>query len=89
MLSDKTRLEILRFLLNGEKCVCEIIPHTKRTQSTVSIQLSKLEKAGLLKSRKDGRKVFYRIDDYRVCDIFKSLGFVDEKILKKKCCMEK
>ncbi|PIU02664.1 MAG: ArsR family transcriptional regulator, partial [Candidatus Diapherotrites archaeon CG09_land_8_20_14_0_10_32_12] len=32
-LSDDTRLKIVEFLLNGEKCVCEIIPHTKRTQS--------------------------------------------------------
>ena len=41
-LSDETRLKIVEFLLDGEKCVCEIFPHVKRTQSTVSIQLSVL-----------------------------------------------
>ena len=41
-LGNKTRFKIVEFLLEGEKCVCEIFPHVKRTQSTVSIQLNKL-----------------------------------------------
>ena len=57
-LADVTRLNILEFLLDGEKCVCEIIPHTKRTQSTVSIQLGKLERMGVLESRREGKKIF-------------------------------
>ena len=87
-LSDETRLKIVEFLLDGEKCVCEIFPHVKRTQSTTSIQLGKLEKSGILKSRRDGKKIFYSIDDLRVCDIFKSLGNKKGKILKKDCCCE-
>jgi len=87
-LSDGTRLKIVRFLLDGEKCVCEIFPHVKRTQSTTSIQLGKLEKAGILKSRREGKKIFYSIKDLRVCDIFKALGEKKGKILKKCCCME-
>lgn len=70
-LSDETRLKIVRFLLGGEKCVCEIFPHVKRTQSTTSIQLGKLEKAGILKSRREGKKTLYSIADLRVGDIFK------------------
>ncbi len=62
-LSDATRLKIVDFLLDGEKCVCEIFPHVKRTQSTTSIQLGKLEKAGILKSRREGRNVVYSIKD--------------------------
>lgn len=87
-LSDGTRLKIVRFLLDGKKCVCEIFPHVKRTQSTTSIQLGKLEKAGILKSRREGKKIFYSIQDLRVCDIFKSLGEKKSNILKKCCCME-
>ena len=87
-LSDRTRFVILEFLLDGEKCVCEIYPHVKRTQSTVSIQLGKLESWGLLESRRDGKKVFYRISDYRVCDLFKAVGNLKGKDLKKYCCME-
>ena len=65
-LSDETRLNIVKFLLDGEKCVCEIFPHVKRTQSTVSIQLDKLEGMGILLSRREGRKIYYRIADSRV-----------------------
>lgn len=62
-LSDATRLRIVELLLDGEKCVCEIFPHVKRTQSTTSIQLGKLEKAGILKSRREGKNVIYGIKD--------------------------
>jgi ArsR family transcriptional regulator len=68
-LSDGTRLDILKFLLKGERCVCEIFPKVNRTQSTVSIQLAKLESAGLISSRRDGKKIFYRIVDLRVAKI--------------------
>ena len=87
-LSDETRLKIIEFVLDGEKCVCEIFPHVKRTQSTVSIQLNILKKAGIVESRKEGKKVYYKIKDYRVCDIFKTLGYAKNKILKKSCCMK-
>jgi ArsR family transcriptional regulator len=75
MLGDETRLNIVELLLDGEKCVCEIFPKVKRTQSTVSIQLATLEKAGLIKSRRAGKKIFYRITDSRVSDIFKVLDY--------------
>jgi len=88
-LSDKTRLKIVKFLLDGEKCVCKIVPHTKRTQSTVSIQLRKLVDLGILESRREGKRVFYKIKDYRVYDVFKALGYTKGGILKKSCCMEK
>jgi len=87
-LSDETRLKIVRFLLDGEKCVCEIFPHVKRTQSTTSTQLGKLEKTGILSSRREGKKIFYSIKDLRVCNIFKSFGEKKCIILKKECCME-
>jgi ArsR family transcriptional regulator len=87
-LSDGTRLKIVEFLLDGEKCVCEIFPYVKRTQSTVSIQLGKLEDAGILKSRRDGKKIFYSISDMRICDVFKALGNDKGRILKSSCCMK-
>lgn len=72
-LADETRLKIIKFLLKGEKCVCEIFPHVRKTQSTVSIHLNNLEKTGILKSRKQGKKVFYSIKDKRILEIFKIL----------------
>jgi len=86
-MADGTRLKILECLLSGERCVCEIMPYTKRKQSNVSIQLAKLKKAGILKSRRNGKKVFYKISDPRICDVFKALGQSEGRILKKSCCM--
>jgi len=88
-LSDETRLKILEFLLDGEKCVCQIFPHVKRTQSTVSIQLGKLEEWGIVESRREGKQIFYKIKDYRICDVFKALGYAKGKILKKSCCVRR
>ncbi len=70
-LCDETRLKIVEFLLNGEKCVCEIVPFTKRTQSTVSIQLSKVESLGIVESRREGKSVYYKITNPKVKKILK------------------
>ena len=70
-LSGETRLRIVRFLLDQEKCVCEIVPHVKRAQSTVSIQLAKLENMGILASRREGRSVYYRLINKKVRKILK------------------
>jgi ArsR family transcriptional regulator len=85
-MSDNTRFKILEFLLKEEKCVCEIFPHVKRTQSTVSIHLNNLEEAGVLESRREGKKIFYKIKDKRVCEVLKALENSKGKILKQSCC---
>lgn len=87
-LSDETRLRIIELLLDGEKCVCDIFPKVGRTQSTVSIQLGKLEDWKILTSRREGKKILYKIKDFSVCDVFKALGYAKGKVLKKTCCME-
>ena len=74
-LCDETRLKIVEFLLNGEKCVCEIVPFTKRTQSTVSIQLAKLESLGVVESRREGKSVYYRISNPKVRKILSKIDF--------------
>ncbi len=85
-LADETRLNIVKFLLDGEKCVCEIFPHVKRTQSTTSIQLDVLKKAGVLDSRKEGKRVYYFIKNVKVCDILNALNSSKVKLSKKCCC---
>ena len=85
-LADETRFKIVGYLLEGEKCVCNIFPYVKRTQSTVSIHLGNLEDAGILESRREGKKIFYKIKDKRVCAVFKALGNNKEKVLKDNCC---
>jgi ArsR family transcriptional regulator len=73
-LSDRTRYSIVSLLVGGEKCVCEIFPNVDRAQSTVSLQLAKLEKLGVVSSAKRGKWVFYKIKDERVYPIFKILN---------------
>jgi ArsR family transcriptional regulator len=62
-LSDPVRLEILELLRDGEKCVCEIIPHVKTPQPVVSRHLKILKDCGLVKYRKDGSRRLYSITD--------------------------
>ncbi len=84
-LSNETRLKIIKFLLGGEKCVCEIFPHVKRTQSTVSTQLDVLKNAGIVNSRKEGKKVYYFIYDKKIFRMLDALGFSKAKLMKKSC----
>ncbi|MCL5949685.1 MAG: metalloregulator ArsR/SmtB family transcription factor [Candidatus Bathyarchaeota archaeon] len=65
-LSDPDRLEILEFLRDGEKCVCEIVPHLSLIQPVVSRHLKILRDAGLISCRKDGTKRMYSIVDPRI-----------------------
>jgi ArsR family transcriptional regulator len=69
-LSDETRLRILKLLERGELCVCDIVAAFDMIQPKVSFHLSVLKQAGLLKDRKEGKWMHYRIDD---SDLFKRL----------------
>jgi DNA-binding transcriptional ArsR family regulator len=62
VLSDGNRLRILCLLKAGELCVCEIWQHLTLPQNLVSHHLRAMRQVGLLKSRKDGLKVFYALD---------------------------
>jgi ArsR family transcriptional regulator len=60
-LVDKKRLHILRLLQVREMCVCELMTALELTQPTTSHHLRILEDTGLVKSRKEGRWVFYSL----------------------------
>ena len=72
-LSDPIRLEILSFLRDGEKCVCEIVPHLSLIQPLVSRHLKILKDAGIIRCRKDGTKRMYSIVDYKIFNIVDDL----------------
>jgi len=73
-LSDETRLGIVELLINkGEKCVCEIVPFTGRSQSTISTQLAKLEFLGIVESTRNGKSVAYKVVNKKVEEILKLL----------------
>jgi len=71
-LGDPTRLKILKMLAKCEKCVCEIIPSTGKSQPTTSAHLKILHEAGLVKSRKEGLSVYYRLADESVKELIKA-----------------
>ena len=62
-LADDTRVQILLFLLKKENSVLEIVSVVKKSQPTISIALQKLEDAGLIVARKEGKKVFYSVSE--------------------------
>ena len=62
-LADETRLNILLLLLKSELPVQEIVDHIKKSQPNISIALKKMEHAGLIISRKEGKNVYYSIEN--------------------------
>jgi ArsR family transcriptional regulator len=67
-LSDETRLRILKLLEHGELCVCDIVAAFDASQPKISFHLAVLKAAGLVKDRKEGKWMHYRIDE---TDLFK------------------
>lgn len=67
---DSTRMKIICALLEEELCVCDIAAITNTTQSAISHQLRVLKQAKLVKYRKEGKVVYYSLDDEHVKEIF-------------------
>ncbi len=61
-LSDETRLEIVRLLSHGERCVCELQGALEAAQSRLSFHLKTLKDAGLVSDRRQGRWVYYALN---------------------------
>jgi len=70
MFGDSTRIKILWALDEAEMCVCDIAALLNMTQSAISHQLRILKQAKLVKNRKEGKVVYYSLDDEHVRLIF-------------------
>ncbi len=68
-LAQPTRLKILDFLREGERCVCEIFPAIGEEQSNTSRHLNMMLSAGVLSRRKDGLKIYYVIKHPQIVEI--------------------
>ena len=67
LLSDPGRLRMIYALLEaGELCVCDLAATVAASESATSHQLRQLRLAGLVRSTKRGRTVYYRVDDTHV-----------------------
>lgn len=63
---DSTRIRILYVLFEAEMCVCDIAALLGMTQSAISHQLRALKNVRLVKSRREGKTVFYSLADDHV-----------------------
>ena len=70
IVGDGTRCKILFALQSGELCVCDIASILSMSKSSVSHQLAKLKDSGAVKCRKEGKEVYYSLDDKHIFDIF-------------------
>ncbi len=68
---DVTRTKILSALFEAELCVCDISEIVKMSTSAVSHQLRILRQTKIVKSRRQGKEVFYSLDDEHIEKIFK------------------
>jgi len=66
LLGDRTRVRILHALSLGELCVCDISAALGVSSSAISHQLRLLRTARLVRARKEGKNVFYALDDEHV-----------------------
>lgn len=69
-LADPNRVRLISALLDGELCVYDLAAVLGMSQSAVSHQLRSLRDLRLVKYRKEGRVVFYALDDDHIRDLF-------------------
>jgi len=79
VLGDPTRVRILDALSRGEECVCRLASLLGMTESAISHQLRLLRNTRIVRARRDGRLIYYSLDDKHVLTLFKQgLRHVEE-----------
>ena len=68
-LSDPSRLKIVLALLKREHCVCDIAVICNQTESAISHQLRVLRTLKIVKNRREGKVVYYSLDDDHVISL--------------------
>lgn len=80
LFADETRLRIICAILNTELCVCDLCEILNLNQSAVSHQLQLLRNSKLVKYRKEGKQVFYSLEDEHIESIIKmALAHIKEE----------
>lgn len=85
VLSDPKRLEIVDMLSCEELCACEILEKFDISQPTLSSDMKKLEDANIIKSRKEGKNVFYIVNKESLDELYNLLGKIFESSLDCIC----
>jgi ArsR family transcriptional regulator, lead/cadmium/zinc/bismuth-responsive transcriptional repressor len=80
VLGDTTRVRILDALSRAELCVCDLARMVGLSESAVSHQLRLLRGTRLVRARRDGRQMFYTLDDQHIVGLFEQgLEHVEER----------
>ena len=80
VMGDSTRLQLLIALQTGEFCVSDLSYLLNMTRSAISHQLKALRMSKLVRTRKEGKTVFYALDDDHIREILeKSLEHIQER----------
>jgi ArsR family transcriptional regulator len=72
-LADPTRLKILECIKDREKCVCEVIPYSGKSQPNVSQHLKVLKTAGLINERREGTRILIKASNQQIFKIIDSI----------------
>ena len=75
-LGQSTRVKILLAIGEGEACVCHLEAVLDQRQAYISQHLMALRKAGLLTTRRDGRYIFYRLEEPEVLQLIRTAGLL-------------
>ncbi len=70
IIGNDTRCKLIYALSINEMCVCDLANVLSMTKSSISHQLSKMKDAGVVKCRRDGKEVYYALDDEHISGIF-------------------
>lgn len=85
IIGDITRTKILYALDQNEMCVCDIANVLGMSKSSISHQLAVLRKSGIVQCRKDGKEVYYTLDDEHIQKVFEvGIEHVEHNISNKK-----
>lgn len=81
IIGDTTRVKILFSLDKNEMCVCDIANVLGMSKSSISHQLGTLRRSGVVKCRKQGKEVYYMLDDEHIKQVFEiAVEHIEHKI---------
>ena len=81
ILGDSTRTKILWILDHHEMCVCDIANVLNMTKSSISHQLAILREAGIVRFRRNGKEVYYTLDDEHISHLYEiGLEHINHKL---------
>jgi ArsR family transcriptional regulator len=83
-IAQPTRMKIIDFLRDGERCVCEIFPAIDEEQSNTSRHLNMMQGCGILARRKEGIKIMYRLKHPEVLEILELASTILKKEISGK-----